>query len=277
MRTIKISPWILALGCAFLIVYIVWSIFIVNKYFQQRYVVERQNAQIKNLVDNITEIKKEIHKAKQRIALLEEKPVLKKGTISTGAKRQTKQEDAQKKPTSPKKIARNKADDEKKSEAAKNIPKKPETKPSEPSPVASETRPLVGVKKPVMEIADDRVKIRFKLVNLVQGKEPLRGYVHIILMDNKHTPPKIWSARGIQLENGMPVNYKDGQLFSIKRFRVIHGSSPLDSGLGVPTSMRVVVFDKAGTMIFNQEFKLENTASTSPQETTCSPKGTVFG
>ncbi len=259
------SPWILGLGCVFICAYIIWSIIVVNRYFEQKYIIQKRNAQLKYFADAITDIRKDLYRAKQRIALLEGRPVPEKSPAPKPPEPQAKVEAPEKAPAqatervqaTDKEIGKDKQGVQGKPGLNQQAPLEQKARQAATAEKVTDNRPVVEVKNPSMRITKDRVKISFKLVNLVQGIEPLRGYVHIILIDNSSIPPKRWSARNVKLTDGMPVNFKEGQLFSIKRFRIIHGSSPLDSGPGIPTSMRVLVFDKSGKMIFDHEFELK--------------------
>ena len=102
------------------------------------------------------------------------------------------------------------------------------------------------------------LKVNFKLVNIHQDESPVSGYVHIIAINKDADPPQLWTYPKVALRDGFPVDYKRGQLFFIKRFKTIRGEYSLDSEAECLSSVKVVVYDHPGTLIFQKEFEVKN-------------------
>ena len=56
--------------------------------------------------------------------------------------------------------------------------------------------------------------IDFKLINLQPSNHPLTGYVHIIAESRKTDPPRIWTYPREKLQNGAPVDFRQGELYT---------------------------------------------------------------
>ncbi|MFX0202644.1 MAG: hypothetical protein ACFFCW_41605, partial [Candidatus Hodarchaeota archaeon] len=72
---------------------------------------------------------------------------------------------------------------------------------------------------------------------------------------------KFWSYPKEILKNGLPHNYKKGELFIIKRFKPIHGRIDLGSPDETPSIIRVLVYDQSGALILKKEFAVGNELS----------------
>ena len=98
----------------------------------------------------------------------------------------------------------------------------------------------------------------FNLVNVHEDKKSVNGYVHMIAMNKESDPPQLWTYPKVALRNGIPIDYRRGQLFLIKRFKTIRGEYFFSSSKEFPSSMKVLVYDQSGKVILQKEFEVEN-------------------
>jgi hypothetical protein len=104
--------------------------------------------------------------------------------------------------------------------------------------------------------AKGKLVFSFKLVNRADDEHPLRGYVHVIAVDGASDPPQLWTYPKTALKDGLPLNFKLGHLFSIRRFREIQGECFLDPEDRAPTLLKILVYDDSGILITQREFPL---------------------
>jgi hypothetical protein len=139
----------------------------------------------------------------------------------------------------------------------------PEEKPTSPPVKASvetisERPKVVDVRDMVIRRDGARMNIRFDLVNIQEGHNRVGGYVHIIARDYSADPPRLWVYPQEDLRDGVPVNYRKGQLFYINRYKPIKGKFHLNSQDRAPSSIFVLVYDQSGKTIFEKEFEVKN-------------------
>jgi len=77
---------------------------------------------------------------------------------------------------------------------------------------------IVDIKDMVIQKEGSKMTVNFKVVNVQPGETPAGGYIHIIARSKKSIPPKDWPYPEEKLQDGVPVNYRRGQLFLIQRF-----------------------------------------------------------
>jgi len=100
--------------------------------------------------------------------------------------------------------------------------------------------------------------VHFKVINLHQDEAVISGYIHVIAIDSKSDPPKLWPYPKTTLQNGIPVNYKKGESFAINRFKIIEGKYSSESKADGPSLIRVLVYDKLGNLSLQKEFRVED-------------------
>ncbi|MFO7785603.1 MAG: hypothetical protein ACQET7_13425 [Thermodesulfobacteriota bacterium] len=116
---------------------------------------------------------------------------------------------------------------------------------------------LVDIDQMSIEKETGRVKVAFNLVNIAEDDEPVSGYIHI-LASGDDSGASWWEVypRG-EVEQGMPVNYRVGQPFIIQRFKPIRGQFDSRPGNGGVESIRVVVYDDTGRLIYDGAFDVD--------------------
>jgi hypothetical protein len=117
---------------------------------------------------------------------------------------------------------------------------------------------LVDVKNWEFRKEGAKLTVRFDITNADQNERLLRGYVHVIAVDQDSEPPQLWTFPKVALREGVPINYRRGQLFIIKRFRKIEGEYFFDSASDSPSLLRVLVYSQSGQLILTKEFEIQN-------------------
>ena len=236
-RSFKISPRIFFWACLFFVAYIITSILVFNGYFSELRSNSSHQALLDQLQQEIKEAKKELNISKQHLDLLE------KAIYDITAGREKPSKTAVPETATPKKPE----------PAVKTVPVERTEKASQ-APVYD----VVDIKDLEIRREESMLKVNFKLVNMHQDEAPVSGYVHIIAMNKDTGPQQLWTYPKVALKNGLPVDYKRGQLFFIKRFKTIRGEYTLNSETEYPSTVKVIVYDHPGTLIFQKEFEVEN-------------------
>jgi hypothetical protein len=78
----------------------------------------------------------------------------------------------------------------------------------------------------------------------------------MIAANRRIQPPQFWAYPKVALREGIPVDYKRGEFFKIKRFRMIRGVYFMDGETDLPSSVTVMIYDTAGALILEKEFEV---------------------
>jgi uncharacterized coiled-coil protein SlyX len=233
-RSFRISSRIMTWASIFFAFYILSSILVFNGYFKELRASRAQSALLERLQKEIQETRRALNRSKQHLALLEE------AIDDLGASQQTPTKVSTPKPA---------------------IQKKEAVAPEQPAGQAARKRAdtqQVGIEDLSFSREGSKLKVTFRLVNRDKEDNPASGYVHIIAVHRGTDPPQQWAYPDVALRNGMPTNYKKGQLFFIKRFRTMRGEYLLDPGSETPSSVRVLVYDNHGNLILEREYEVGN-------------------
>ncbi len=224
VQSFKISPRIVFWAAAFFLIYISASIFIINKHFDLRRTHLAQSERIIQLKRQSSESKQNIHRFEQHLAMLRDYI----DQLETRGEQQDlppKNEYLQYKGT-----ARSVVD-------ISNV---------------------VDVKDMVIQKEESRIIVDFKLVNTQPGENVVGGYLHIIAMGKDPNPPPEWTHPEEKIQNGLPLNFRRGQFFLIRRYKPIHSKFNLFSNSETLTSVKVLVYDRSGVIILEKEFEVSN-------------------
>lgn len=234
IRTFKISPRTIFLASIFLVLYIIASIFIINDYFDLREVNNTQSERIKQLENDLSKIKKALLRSKQHLALLEDYI----NNADTGKGQETQ-------------LASNRDQQDRGTiRGAKNVSKKGELK--------KRSEMAVDIMNVVIQKEGYLLTIDFRLTNLQREKGPVGGYIHIIATSYKTNSPQEWTYPRERISDGIPVNYRRGQLFLIQRFKPIKGKFNLVPNSETPTGIKVLIYNQSGELILEKEFEVRN-------------------
>ena len=235
VRTFRVSFHFLFWASLLLALYILASIFIFCEYLDERRINSAHLTEFKSLQHEIKETKRTLDRSKHHLALLKE------SIQDIGTQHKVPAESASPVETTDSKSAP--------SEVEREPVEKTESLPQEQ---------FVDIKDLAIKKEGKKLTIRFKLVNVHKDKSPADGYVHIIAFDKNSDPPQFLTYPEVALKDGIPVDFKHGQPFFIKRFKTIIGKYLLDTGTESVSSMKVLVYNKSGTLIFQKEFEVEN-------------------
>jgi len=139
------------------------------------------------------------------------------------------------------------------SKAEKPASKRAEAGPAEKAPKGREA---VHIEDLVIQKQGSRMLVSFRLANMQPGDSPVTGYLHILAKGALSDFPKEWVYPQGKLVNGFPENYRNGQVFTIQRFKPIQGRFNLGPGTETPTSVRVLIYDPSGTIILQKDFEV---------------------
>jgi hypothetical protein len=235
-RSFKISSRIFFWACLFFAAYIITSVLVFNGYFSELRSNRSQQALLDQLQQEIKDTKKGLHISKQHLILLEEAVY----EMSAGREKPAKM-------TMPETAAPKKAESSVEAAPVERIEKTSDV----------QVPDIVDIKDLEIRREETMLKINFKLVNIHQDEAPVSGYVYVIAMNKDNEPPYLWTYPKVALKNGLPVDYKRGQLFFIKRFKTIRGEYSINSETEYPSAVKVIVYDHPGTLIFQKEFEVE--------------------
>lgn len=230
MRSFRISVRILFFSSLFLGCFLIVSVIIVNKYIDELFSKQDQSLKLRLMRTQLDRSKRELYRSRQRLALLED--YLRDLDKDAGKDAGTPED-------SPLEVG----------EAGIE----PEEKKAKVDQDASQ-KPRVDIEAPSIYKAGGRLKVAFRLKNEGENQGPLRGYVYMIAMDERSDPPHLQPYPKVELRNGIPVDYKRGQAFSIKRFKTIRGEYSLKAKTEGPSAIRVLVYDTSGKLIMDRGF-----------------------
>jgi cell division protein FtsB len=249
VRSFKISPHIAFWAILFFILYIPFSAFIINNYIELYRAKKSQSTKIEQLEKEIIEGEKNLHRFRQHVTLLEDYiRHLEEPNSPQNEKAATRGNEYVKQKSATPKV--------------EIIRKETVITDAETPAMESEedVKPIgaVDIKDMIIQKEGARMNVEFKLVNMNPGETAVGGYIHLIAMGNDPNPPPEWTFPRVQLEQGMPVNFRRGQLFLIQRFKPVHGRFFLTPNSEPPTALKVLVYDQSGLLILEREFEVSH-------------------
>ena len=291
VRRFKISSSLLIGSGLFFAAFIIASVFVINAYFAQL----RENTEIRNhlaaLKERETQDQQKISRMQQRVALLEEyirllekpsakaKPEAYSEPLMVGKKAVATKKIPAAVDTSPDKatgentalpaitVKTAHVAEKEETQVVDGSEKSPGLPAQEKDPKSAEQvkgpepeRSAVSVGDLRMQRKNTRLIVSFKLAKRAKDAIPLRGYLHMIIVDKNVDPPQVLTFPHEVLKDGIPVNYKRGQLFVIKHFRVVRGRFFLGGTKQSPDSVRVFVYDKDGLLLLDSMLQVKKAA-----------------
>jgi hypothetical protein len=234
VRSFEISPRIVFWTSLFLVFYIPFSVFIINRYFVLRNVHQLQSSKMSLLQKDAADHQKALLRSREHIAFLEEYIA----SLENG--------ELQERPS-----------------ASTKKPKTASAGTAGVSPQKSEESSfknagIVHIEDMVIAKEGSRLEIEFRLVKTEQGEEAVGGYVHIIAKEGGPDTPQLRTFPYEELVDGLPENYRRGQLFLIKWFKPIEGRFDLRPESDPPSSIRILVYDRSGALILEDEYEVPN-------------------
>ncbi|MEW6669901.1 MAG: hypothetical protein AB1512_32225 [Thermodesulfobacteriota bacterium] len=224
VRSFQISTRFLVWAVLFFVAYIAVSLYAINSYIQLRQSSDKQSERARQAEEEASAAKRNLLRSRQHVALLED--YIRRMESGT--------------------------------EQAPGAPKEPSP---EEAPKAAKSKPPaaagpVDVIDMVIQKEGARIMANFKLVNTQPGEGAVGGYVHLIAVNRKAAPPREWTYPPEKLEKGFPVNYRNGHIFLINRFKQIQARFHLGSASESASVLRLLVYDQAGDIILQKEFEV---------------------
>ena len=234
VRSFNISSRLLLWSTVVFVLYLVFSTVAITRYFGELRSNTVQLALLQDLQNEIEGTKKTLYRAKQRLKLLEDH-------IGNSQGKQEKQTeslepgDINPVPTKP------------------VIQEETFTKPDEADPV----EPVIEIRNLTTKRGGGRLSVNFRLVKIMPDRNQIKGYIFMIAANNESDSPQLWTYPRAALKNGEPINYKQGEFFKVRNYRIIRGKYFLDSETETPSLLSILVYNKSGELLLKKEFAIE--------------------
>lgn len=234
VRSFKISPHLVFWGTLFFILYIPISVVIINNYIALYHTSKTQSNKIEVLEKEIIKSQKNLHRFQQHVTLLEDyiRHLEEPKTAGTSSNRSQPLEQGSV-ASHPNGMARD-------SEEEKEPPG------------------VVDIKDMIIQKEGSRMTVDFKLFNMNPGETAVGGYIHMIALGDDPNPPPEWTFPRVTLEEGIPINFRRGQLFLIQRFKSVQGRFYLVHNAQPPKALKVMVYDQSGVLILEKQFEVSH-------------------
>lgn len=201
----------------FFLLYIIASLIVINDYFDKRHLAHTQGKELESLHRDMEETQKKLYQSRQRVILL-------RNFIAN---------------------SKSSGHEEPEEEGTKRERR-----------TAGAQAKVVSLSN--LELRKDRTKLRisFRISNEQNEENPVGGYIHVIAMDHMSNPSRLWTSPDIHLKDGRPVDYRKGQRFYIHRFKAIRAGIPLKAGGESPRCIKVLVYDRSGSLLLGRKFEV---------------------
>ncbi len=249
VRSFKISPHIVFWAILFFILYIPFSVFIINNYIELRRANRTQSGKIAQLEKEVIKGQKNLRRFQQHVTLLEDYI----RHIEEPQKPQREKSAPPKNEDTKEKVASRKVEIIRGATVISDAESPAVESEEELKPIGA-----VDIEDMVIQKEGERMSVEFKLINKNPGETAVGGYIHLIAIGNDPNPPPEWTFPRVQLEEGIPVNFRRGQLFLIQRFKPVHGRFYLTPNSESPTALKVLVYDQSGLLILEREFEVSH-------------------
>jgi len=234
VRSFNISSRLLFWATVVFVVYLVLSAVAISRYFGELRSNTVQLDLLQQLQNEVEDTKKTLYRARQRLKFLED-------YIGNSQGKQEKQVESPG------------------SEIINPVPSNPLIQ-EETLKMPDETEPaesVVDIKNLTTRRRGGRLSVKFRLIKIKPDRDQLKGYLFMIAANNESDPPLLWSYPRAALKNGEPVNYKHGEFFKVRNYRIIQGKYFLDSETKTPSFLKILVYDESGKLILKKEVSIE--------------------
>jgi len=234
VRSFNISSRLLFWATVVFVLYLVFSAVAISRYFGELRSNTVQLDLLQQLQNEIEDTKKTLYRARQRLKFLED-------YIGNSEGKEEKQIESPG------------------SEIINPVPANPliqeETleMPDEADPAES----VVDIKNLTTKRRGERLSVKFRLIKIKPDRDQIKGYIFMIAANGESDPPQLWTHPKAALKNGEPINYKRGQFFKVRNYRIIRGKYFLDSETETPSFLKILAYDESGKLILKKEFSIE--------------------
>jgi hypothetical protein len=234
VRSFNISRRFLSISLIFFLLYIFATLFMINEYFTIKNISDHQSEKIKGLEDEILRYQNQLHRSNRNVALLKDY-IRQMERPQESVAQPDQKENQDDRETTPKKTLA----------VGGTAPK-------------DWSKGLVSIEDMGIQREGRWMIVEFKVINSHAGKNPVRGYIHLIAFnrDNKETTPR--SFPKVSLSDGAPTEFRKGQPFLIQRFKPVRGKFDLPDNDPLPSTLRVLVYEKSGELILEKDFDIDN-------------------
>jgi hypothetical protein len=111
---------------------------------------------------------------------------------------------------------------------------------------------LVDIDELKIERNESTVHIDFKIMNKQSNDEPIGGYIFIFARIKDSEKSEVWVYPNSQLEEGLPVNYRNGLRFFIQKFKLISSTYKIKNAVNSPLILEILVYDRDGEIILKK-------------------------
>jgi hypothetical protein len=260
VRSFKISPITLLVVCIFLFLYIPGTLIVTNNYIDLRHEYRVQNETLERQGKDLIENRNQLAQSQEHEALLEDYirnlQIPKSKSIGSTTIKQEHEEKPQ--------VAAEKSHAV--AEKPQAVAEKPPFTAEKPQAVAEKTQ-VVKEETPehAVDIQDMTIKkegslitVELKLVNTDPGGKKIGGFIHILAVADSTDQSQIWVYPRQKMENGLPMDFRHGELFIMKRFRPITGKIYLLPEGNTPSIIRVLLYDQSGEIMLEKEFEVKD-------------------
>jgi len=236
VRGFNIPSTLLFWSAVILVLYVVFSTVAISRYFGELRSNRVQLDLLQQLQHEIKATKRALYQARQRLKFLEDH-------IGSSQRKQEKQAESLG------------------TEMTNPVPVHPvirengREKPDKVVPAES----VVDIKNLTTKKRGGWLSVKFRLVKIKPDGDQTIGYIFMIAANSESDPPQFWTHPKAALKNGEPVNYKRGQVFKVRNYRIIRGKYFLDSETETPSFLKILVYDESGKLILKKEFSIEKT------------------
>ena len=121
-------------------------------------------------------------------------------------------------------------------------------------PLASSKEQTMDIEGFTMDREKTANKIKFKLVNKTMEQYKISGRLAIIAANRNDKKVRYTSYPPMTLEQGTPKDFRKGEWFSIRRFKIVNGK--VEEKL--VTHVVVMVYSNTGELLLQKEFPIQN-------------------
>ena len=252
MYTLNIKGGVLVFTVLFALVFIVVSVYAINQYSVLSLENRELSQQLAQKSMALEEYKYQAQVLDQYKQLVEE---LNKVEPQTATVPQVTEEPAPEPPAQPEEAATLEITD---------TPAEPEEPPAPkslidtgPPPPAT---PTVDADQFSLSANDNNTAITFKftITNIHPNKDPVTGYLFIILANDSTQPVTLVPYPVVELKDGAPVDYKKGTQFSIKQYRTVRGQIKGLEATDKFDKALVMAYSMDGELIMKKQLTAEN-------------------
>ena len=111
----------------------------------------------------------------------------------------------------------------------------------------------VGIEAFTISRDGENLSVQFRVSNKNPSHQRIEGYVFAIAMEEENDQPTLWSYPKTSLQNGTPVDYKQGKPFRIVNYRNFRCSYFLDSPDTRIRSINILVYNVKGDCILDKK------------------------